>query len=115
MKWNLLRDKPLICWDEIAPETKKGDPYTEDRRSYKSLMLLGLWCPGTELNCRHADFQAAALPTELPGRAIGGRRFLGEAGRPVQHPRPTPHRGLFPKALKGLPSPTGPQEWHSRP
>jgi hypothetical protein len=26
------------------------------------------WCPGTELNRRHADFQSAALPTELPGQ-----------------------------------------------
>src|SRR3954469_21905143 len=26
------------------------------------------WWPGTELNRRHADFQSAALPTELPGR-----------------------------------------------
>src|SRR5438876_5842506 len=26
------------------------------------------WCPGTKLNRRHADFQSAALPTELPGR-----------------------------------------------
>ena len=25
------------------------------------------WCPGPELNQRHADFQSAALPTELPG------------------------------------------------
>jgi hypothetical protein len=25
------------------------------------------WCPGAELNHRHADFQSAALPTELPG------------------------------------------------
>ena len=24
--------------------------------------------PGAESNCRHADFQSAALPTELPGR-----------------------------------------------
>ncbi len=29
------------------------------------------WCPGTELNRRHADFQSAALPTELPGRRTG--------------------------------------------
>src|SRR5438034_2451723 len=28
----------------------------------------GEW-PGAESNCRHADFQSAALPTELPGRA----------------------------------------------
>ncbi len=25
------------------------------------------WCPGADLNHRHADFQSAALPTELPG------------------------------------------------
>jgi hypothetical protein len=28
----------------------------------------GDWWPGRELNPRHADFQSAALPTELPGR-----------------------------------------------
>ena len=31
-------------------------------------MKLGKWCPGADLNHRHADFQSAALPTELPGR-----------------------------------------------
>ena len=25
------------------------------------------WCPGTESNHRHVDFQSTALPTELPG------------------------------------------------
>ena len=29
----------------------------------------GKWCPGPESNQRHADFQSAALPTELPGPA----------------------------------------------
>ena len=28
---------------------------------------LNEWCPGADLNHRHADFQSAALPTELPG------------------------------------------------
>jgi hypothetical protein len=31
------------------------------------------WWPGRELNPRHADFQSAALPTELPGRFEGTR------------------------------------------
>ncbi len=29
------------------------------------------WCPGPESNQRHADFQSAALPTELPGHKRG--------------------------------------------
>ena len=29
--------------------------------------ILDGWWPGTESNRRHADFQSAALPTELPG------------------------------------------------
>ena len=28
---------------------------------------VGTWWPGAESNCRLADFQSAALPTELPG------------------------------------------------
>ena len=32
--------------------------------------LRGVWWPGAESNCRHADFQSAALPTELPGRFV---------------------------------------------
>ena len=28
------------------------------------------WCPGADSNHRHADFQSAALPTELPGHLI---------------------------------------------
>src|SRR5262245_44529745 len=32
----------------------------------------GQW-PGAESNCRHADFQSAALPTELPGRGTANK------------------------------------------
>ena len=33
--------------------------------------FLNEWWPGVELNHRHADFQSAALPTELPGQPVG--------------------------------------------
>ena len=28
---------------------------------------IGRWCPGADLNHRHADFQSAALPLSYPG------------------------------------------------
>ncbi len=54
----------------------------------KSPRLLGglgsivKWCPGTELNRRHEDFQSSALPTELPGRVHRG--CAERAGRPTR-------------------------------
>ena len=32
------------------------------------------WCPGADLNHRHADFQSAALPLSYPGGSLGKRR-----------------------------------------
>src|ERR1700735_2049091 len=43
------------------------------------------WWPGRELNPRHADFQSAALPTELPGRSEE-RRIKQERGPYVNEP-----------------------------
>ena len=31
------------------------------------------WWPETDLNRRHADFQSAALPSELPGQVSAGQ------------------------------------------
>jgi hypothetical protein len=47
-------------------------PKSENRSHPRKLE----WCPGAESNHRHADFQSAALPTELPGLALlpGWRR-----------------------------------------
>ena len=36
-------------------------------RQRKNSKKRGKWCLGPESNQRHADFQSAALPTELPG------------------------------------------------
>ena len=46
------------------------------------------WCPGAESNHRHADFQSAALPTELPGQCPAGPGFLEEGFSPVQRTCP---------------------------
>src|SRR6187549_1359570 len=42
-------------------------------RSRPKVNDVGGWCPGTELNRRHRDFQSRALPTELPGHGRVGR------------------------------------------
>src|SRR6185437_9561091 len=40
----------------------------EDFSAFKALIRKrNQWCPGAGSNHRHADFQSAALPTELPG------------------------------------------------
>ena len=51
------------------------------------------WCPGAELNHRHADFQSAALPLSYPGTVsnscLGSQsraRFIGRARMRVHGP-----------------------------
>src|SRR5690606_28371947 len=43
--------------------------------------LLISWCPESESNQRHADFQSAALPTELSGRPLDRGRDTPRGGR----------------------------------
>src|SRR5215510_3802191 len=52
------------------------------------------WWPGTELNRRHADFQSAALPTELPGQRqqptiVAGGRAERQRAPPPGYTGPT--------------------------
>src|SRR5262245_25027978 len=54
------------------------------------------WCLGTELNRRHADFQSAALPTELP-RLVWPRK---DRARSIAGPAPAVHA-----------APTGARRW----
>jgi hypothetical protein len=48
-----------------------GSPWLAIRSSPKASEG---WWPGTELNCRHYDFQSYALPTELPGHSVARNR-----------------------------------------
>src|SRR5437879_5692632 len=56
-----------------GPDARVQDPI----RRFNSLRCK--W-PGAELNRRHADFQSAALPTELPGRGCAGEQLSGPNG-----------------------------------
>src|SRR5689334_9448587 len=64
------------------------------------------WCPGTELNRRHEDFQSSALPTELPGHPAGGRCGAEDNTRAAKTFRGLPHpvshqRGQVAQRLRG--------------
>ena len=58
------------------PEEEPAEVESNRRRIFE-------WCPGTELNRRHEDFQSSALPTELPGPEEGREergKYHAEAG-----------------------------------
>jgi transposase-like protein len=65
-------------------------PATDGARRLKELLTMILrekWCPEADLNHRHADFQSAALPTELSGHpaltaAVSFGKPLGRVVRP---------------------------------
>ena len=80
----------------------------------------GKWCPGADSNHRHADFQSAALPTELPGHrqvrfTCGPRRtdWPDRRAKPTEgngiagHPRPVQREKQACDAL----APVRPHPW----
>ncbi len=56
-----------------TPKRLKNDPSRIAASGAGLLKVLkGLWCRGTESNCRHQPFQGCALPTELPRHGRDG-------------------------------------------
>ena len=72
-RWSLFgHSRPLISSDKppIMPIDSNHRQHTT-QAVIEGQLTFGLgkqWCPGADSNHRHADFQSAALPTELPGR-----------------------------------------------
>src|SRR6267154_5785613 len=62
-----------------APRVRSGRGVHIRRHGARSKYNGAKWWPGRELNPRHADFQSAALPTELPGHL--GRCVLDRGER----------------------------------
>ena len=61
---NPWKSTVAVC-NMVRHEIGYGCPYL----TVKTLIFLEkIWCPEADSNHRHADFQSAALPTELPGR-----------------------------------------------
>ena len=100
-RYNIVSDTDLIIAAEQAgnlsefPNGYKDSVTIHDFPKKKGISRCRLtpsfafffWCRGTESNCRHADFQSAALPTELPRHemmlvSIRGAAFCQDFFRP---------------------------------
>ena len=57
----------MLQWIGAVDETRTRDLHLGKVALYQ-LSYYRKWCPGTESNHRHVDFQSTALPTELPGQ-----------------------------------------------
>ena len=76
-RWSLFgHSRPRISSDKpsnLSIESKHRQHTTQAVIKGQLKFLRGKqWCPGADSNHRHADFQSAALPTELPGLPAGG-------------------------------------------
>ena len=58
----------VVCAVGAIIDLTHADQPSGDRATLSKKTLSRKWCPGTESNRRHCDFQSHALPTELPGR-----------------------------------------------
>src|SRR6201992_2292204 len=64
------------------------------------------WCLGADSNHRHADFQSAALPTELPRRRVARLHTegLSREGASIEEPSRAVQRAISPHRAKMHPA-----------
>jgi putative transposase len=67
-KASQLSIRAACVWSFIYFKCPASVPWRINKKSPHRCEPYSIWWPGTESNCRHADFQSAALPTELPGQ-----------------------------------------------
>ena len=61
---------------KVCYECATGINYTFHEVSVFQRYFYGKWCPETESNRRHEDFQSSALPTELSGHSAKVQKEL---------------------------------------
>ena len=74
LAWALIGedDRAGLCVSKDRQPARRGHKNGHRARGFqkeKGLKTAEKWCPGADLNHRHADFQSAALPPELPGHS----------------------------------------------
>ena len=67
----------VVCAVGAIIDLTHADQPSGDRATLSKKTLSRKWCPGTESNRRHCDFQSHALPTELPGHGVFGGASAG--------------------------------------
>src|SRR5688572_18458749 len=80
-------------WASVfLPSREDGAAGTTILECAQASFSTGKWWPGSESNQRHADFQSAALPTELPG----------QVGRNAPHRGSIDERTRIKSAVRGV-------------
>lgn len=82
---------------DARPAPKRHPSRAEATAALQNSVDMGRWCPGADLNYRHADFQAKifpekSAPSEVPAcqNANGGSRAYGQIVKPVEAPKDPP-------------------------
>ena len=115
-----MRDSAFpLARELLAPKLKIQAPKRRfpDGTGPQSPTGKGRWCLGADSNHRHADFQSAALPTELPRQAVCSREG-GSIGEPFGGVQPSDQSSTgssveTSSTLSGMTYPPVNQRWRS--